>query len=108
MMCRKFKDTKNFGLCLSGQTAQADMNQLSSKMDQAPFSQSTVQLDRRMANQHEDSFTLSQIRPVFTFLQYKSFGNTVGKGEIARNEQFLLFPQCFLPVLKTFCHFHSS
>ena len=25
----------------------------------------------------------------------KSFENTVGKGEIARNEQFLLFPQCF-------------
>ena len=24
--------------------------------------------------------------------QYKSFENTVGKGEIARNEQFLLFP----------------
>ena len=34
-----------------------------------------------------------------------SFENTVGKGEIARNEQFLLFPRCFLPVLKTFCHF---
>ena len=30
---------------------------------------------------------------VFTRLQYKSFENTVGKGEIARNEQFLLFPQ---------------
>ena len=29
-------------------------------------------------------------------LQYKSFENTVGKGEIAHNEQFLLFPQCFL------------
>ena len=28
------------------------------------------------------------------------------KGEIARNEQFLLFPQCFLPIWKTFCHFH--
>ena len=28
-------------------------------------------------------------------LQYKSFENTVGKGEIARYEQFLLFPQCF-------------
>ena len=26
-------------------------------------------------------------------LQYKSFENTVGKGEIARKEQFLLFPQ---------------
>ena len=30
---------------------------------------------------------------VFTCLQYKSFENTVGKGEIARNEQFLLFPK---------------
>ena len=26
----------------------------------------------------------------------KQVENTVGKGEIARNEQFLLFPQCFL------------
>ena len=33
------------------------------------------------------------------------FENTVGKGEIARNEQFLLFPQCFLPIWKTFCNF---
>ena len=32
----------------------------------------------------------------------KSFENTVGKGEIARNEQFLLFPQCFLPFRKTY------
>ena len=28
----------------------------------------------------------------------KPFKNTVGKGEIARNEQFPFFPQCFLPV----------
>ena len=42
---------------------------------------------------------------VFTCLQ--SFENTVGKGEIAHNEQFLLFPQCFVPILITFCHFHS-
>ena len=45
---------------------------------------------------------------VFTCLQYKSFENTVGKGEIARNEQFLLFPQCFLPFRKTCSHFHQS
>ena len=44
---------------------------------------------------------------VFTYLQYKSFENTVGKGEIARNEQFLLFPQCFLPVWRTCSHFHE-
>ena len=31
------------------------------------------------------------------------FENTVGKGEIACHEQFLLFPQCFLPI----CHFHQ-
>ena len=46
--------------------------------------------------------------PLVTCMQYKSFENTVGKGEIARNEQFLLFPQCFLPVWRTFCHFHQS
>ena len=28
--------------------------------------------------------------------QHSAFENIVGKGEIARNEQFLLFPQCFL------------
>ena len=40
-------------------------------------------------------------------LHYKSLKKIVGEGEIARNEQFLLFPQCFLQVLKTFCHFHQ-
>ena len=44
---------------------------------------------------------------VFMCLQYKSFENTVGKGEIAHNEQFLLFPQCFLPFWRTFNHFHQ-
>ena len=28
--------------------------------------------------------------------QQTAFKNIVGKGEIAHNEQFLLFPQCFL------------
>ena len=51
--------------------------------------------------------TLFQKSPGFTCLQYKSFENTAGKGEIAHNEQFLLIPQCFLPVWKTFCHFHQ-
>ena len=30
-----------------------------------------------------------------THQQQTAFENIVGKGEIARNEQFLLFPQCF-------------
>ena len=44
---------------------------------------------------------------VFTCLQYKSFENTMGKGEIARNEQFLLFSQCFLSFYRTFLRFHQ-
>ena len=43
----------------------------------------------------------------FRCLQYKSFENTAGKGEIARNEQFLLLPQCFLHIWKTFSYFHQ-
>ena len=31
----------------------------------------------------------------------------MGKREIGRNEQFLHIPQCFLPVWKSFCHFHQ-
>ena len=35
---------------------------------------------------------------LLTPLGNKPFENTVGKGEIAHNEQFLLYPQCFLPI----------
>ena len=45
---------------------------------------------------------------VFTCLQYKSFENTLGKGEIARNEQFLLFPECFSTHLDNFPLFLSN
>ena len=45
---------------------------------------------------------------VFTCLHDKYFENTVGKGEIARNEQFLFFPQCFLPAWKTFCYLDEN
>ena len=33
---------------------------------------------------------------MLTHQQETAFENIVGKEEIARNEQFLLFPQCFL------------
>ena len=44
---------------------------------------------------------------VFTCLQYKSFENTVGKGETARNKQFLLFP-VFSILLENFLPFSSN
>ena len=37
--------------------------------------------------------------------QHTTFENIVGKEEIARNEQFLLFPQCFLLNQKIVCPF---
>ena len=33
--------------------------------------------------------------------------NTMGKGDIARNKQYLLFPQCFLHIWRRFCTFHQ-
>ena len=47
------------------------------------------------------SHTMTPFKP----LGNKPFENAVGKGEIARNEQYLLFPQCFLPVWINFFHF---
>ena len=52
--------------------------------------------------------TLSQTSPDFDDLQYRSFENTVGKGEIARNKQFLLFPQCLLPFFLSFLPVSSN
>ena len=50
--------------------------------------------------------TLSQTSPDFYVSAVQVLENTLGKGEIAPNKQFLLFPQCFLHVWRTFCHFH--
>ena len=58
-----------------------------------------MELPKKVENLVEKILALFPNKPwflrVFTCLQYKSFENTVGKGEIARNEQFLLFPQSF-------------
>ena len=48
-------------------------------------------------------YTFPKQALVITCLQYKSFESNVGKREIAHDEQFLLFPQYFLPIWKTFC-----
>ena len=41
--------------------------------------------------------TLSQTSPGFYMSAVQAF----------RNEQFLLFPKCFLPIFRTFFHFHQ-
>ena len=61
-------------------------------------------------------FSKSRIRPRLTHSHTmtpfdapgkQAFENTAGKGGIARNKPFLLFPQCFLPVWITFFHFRQ-
>ena len=45
------------------------------------------------------------------YQQQTAFENIVGKGEIARNEQFPLFPQCFLLnqiIVSPFVHIFDS
>ena len=56
----------------------------------------------------KDVLTVCQTSPGFLCVCSTSLlKKTVGKGEIARNEQFLLFLQCFLLVWRTFCHFYQ-
>ena len=50
--------------------------------------------DRQLRNFLGIPFTPSIL--ILTHQQQTAFENIVGKGEIAHNEQFLLFPQCFL------------
>ena len=57
---------------------------------------------------HASGFNPFPNKPWFLRVFCKSLlKNTVGKREIARNEQFLRFPQCLLPFRKTFLHSHQ-
>ena len=47
---------------------------------------------------HQIQLTHSHTMTPFDVPGKQAIENTVGKGEIARKEQFLLFPQCFLPI----------
>ena len=51
--------------------------------------------------------SFSQTSPGFYVSAVQVFRTHVGKGEIARNEQFLLVPKCVLPIWRTFFHFHQ-
>ena len=55
---------------------------------------------------YRNGLTLSQTSPGFYVSAVQVFWKHCRKGEIARNKQFLLFPQRFLPVWRTFCYFH--
>ena len=60
-----------------------------------------------LKKKHIIYLTLSQTSPAFNMSAVQAFLNTVQKGEIARTDEFLLFPQCFLTDGRIFCHFHQ-
>ena len=77
---------------------------------QTPAESAQMKIDKHMEYYEHMKFLFNPFpnKPLlFTCQQYKSFKNTVGKGETARNEQFLLSPQCFLHHWRTFRHFHQ-
>ena len=45
---------------------------------------------------HASRLTFTPLILILTHQKQTAYDNIVGKEEIARNEQFLLFPQCFL------------
>ena len=66
-----------------------NINQPGMKLDYNPKQQiSDTSKQREFA---DDNFKLDENGRWFS----KRVENTVGKGEIARDEQFLFFPQCF-------------
>ena len=54
-------------------------------------------LDQSKILSSGNGLTLYQTSRLLTTLRRKALENTVGKGENAGNQDFLLFPQCFLP-----------
>ena len=62
-------------------------------------------LDHPVTRNFLELFT-TQSRLLMT-LRKRPFKNIVGKGEIAGNQHFLLFPQCFLPIPKQISIFQS-
>ena len=58
-------------------------------------------------NKSVHNSTLSQTSPGFNVCTVESFENTVENEDIARKEQFLLFPQPFQPVWRSFFHFQQ-
>ena len=56
-----------------------------------PFSKQQILDWSKLKKLADDSFEFDEISRTF----FKRVETIVGKGEIARNEQFLHFPQCF-------------
>ena len=73
------------------------------------WSESTLSVTHLKLYQTVPYFNLFPNKPLFLHVCGTGLfiENTVAKGEIARNEQFLRFPQCYLTFWRTLCYFHQ-
>ena len=81
-------------------TGRRDITEKKKKVEKGVKHQSIGRESKRTFSLHFPKQAL-----VLMCLQYNSFENTIGNGEITSSKQFLLFPQCFPPIWRTFCHF---
>ena len=77
----------------------------------SPFPKQQILDFSKLKEFEDDNFnfdlTLSQTSPGFYVSALRVLEKTLWEKEkLARNEQFLLFPHCFLHFQRTFCHFH--
>ena len=72
-------------------TSQTKLHCLYGWFNPKPFSKRHNLDSAKLKEFADDNFRFAENNRKF----FKSVENTVGKGEIARYEQFLLFPQCF-------------
>ena len=73
----------------------------------SPFSPLCFLPLQKQISLFEPHLTLSKASPGF-YVCSTSLLKTLEKEKLLVYEQFLLFPQCFLPVLRAFCHFQQN
>ena len=83
------------------------------KKKKKPWKALLAAIKPRVENSNPYNQSINLINPLpqdsrlLTTLTERSFENIMGKGENAGNQHFLLFPKCFLPVLKQISIFES-
>ena len=91
LTCRNLKIEKSFGSCLPARTVQSDVNRYSSQMHYL-FSKRQILDSSKLKEFADSNFEFDENGRKLS----KRVENTVGKGEIARNEQFLLYRQLYV------------
>ena len=96
LRCRKFKNTKRFSSCQFALISQADMGHCFFANSFSPFFTEPITRQQIFDKFKQKQLVDDNLKFDENSRQFSSWiESTVGKGEIACYEQFLLFSQCF-------------